>query len=145
MAFQTGDSIYRYELDAAPLAQQPLRIQDSGRLAAFRRSRLYTQAGDGIYEIRLDGNRAIRRRVMAYEYDPSLNEPALVQTNDAIAVSDGSTIQVLDLTTDKSRRYSAHCDALLRILRSGDFVAMQCENSAAAQGGIIYAGRLNGN
>ncbi len=143
VAFQTGDSIYRYNLDTAPFLQLPVRVQGAGTLMAFRRGELYTQTGDGLYATRLQGDRAIRRRVMAYEYDPSLNEPALVQTDDTIAVSDGATIQVLDLLTDKAQRYPAHCGSLFRVLRSGNFVAMQCENSAAEQAGVIYAGRFD--
>ncbi|HEV3153220.1 MAG TPA: PQQ-binding-like beta-propeller repeat protein [Candidatus Baltobacteraceae bacterium] len=144
VAFQSGDSIYVYGLDAAPASQRPLRFDGAGDLIAFRRGQLYTRTDDGLYAIRSEGKRATRRQVLPYHYDPSLNLPALVQTEDTIAVSDGSTIEVLDLVTNKARQYSAACQDLFRVLRSGTLVALQCQNSAATQTGVIYVVRVGG-
>lgn len=142
VAFQTGDSIYRYDLETAPVSQRPYRLQGIGNLIAFRGDQMYTQTEDGLYGIRFAGERAIRRHLLAYHYDASLNRPAPVQTEDTIAVSDGQTIQVLDLVTNKARRYSATCAELFGVFRSGNLVALQCENAAAKQGGVIYVVRL---
>ncbi len=144
MAFQVGDSIYRYDLETEPSSQHPLRIQGAGDLIAFRRGQLYTRSRDGLYVIEFEGDRAIRHHVLAYRYDPTLNQPALVQAEDTIAVSDGSVIQVLDLLTNKAQRYSASCGEILGVFRSRSLVAVQCENVKAAQAGAIYVVQLPG-
>jgi outer membrane protein assembly factor BamB len=142
VAFQSGDSIYRYALDAAPALQRPRRIDGVGDLIAFRRGQLYTRTDDGLYAVRFEGKRATRRHVLTYRYDPSLNQPALVQTEDTVAVTDGSTIQVLDLVTNNAHRYSAACGDLFRVLRSGSLIALQCLNSIKTQTGVMYIVRV---
>ncbi len=101
------------------------------------------RTSEGVYSVAIDKGAAVRRHVLPFHYEASLNEPVALVDDRVAAVSTGNTILVYGFSKGTTLRFAAHCGTLYRVAADDHFVAMLCGTiDARGRTGTLYVGRL---